>query len=104
MISFFVLYSVILLILLFLIVKREYFTLDKFIIQSDSQFHGINLLGITNNDGFFPAANVKTCANYCAKRNDCKGFAFYQPGQRCYVFGSGNFVDSRPGFISGKKF
>lgn len=76
---------------------------NQFVQQINTQFKGINLLGSTSNDTFYATSSPYDCRDVCARNKDCTGFSFYTPGNRCYLFSSGNFVDGQPGFISGKK-
>ena len=71
--------------------------------MDNAEFRGINLLGVNSTDGFIPKKSVCECRQKCTENPQCKGYSYYWPGQRCYMFMSGNFVPKRPGFISGKK-
>jgi hypothetical protein len=70
-------------------------------LHKDTEFKGMNLLGLNSVDTFIPASSVEECKNYCLGNDSCKGFSYYWPGQRCLIFSSGGFVPNRPGFISG---
>lgn len=75
----------------------------NFIEQENTEFRGINLLGVNSDDTHFATQTSGECRDVCQRNPECKGFSFYQPGQRCYMFMSGDFVPNRPGFYSGKK-
>ncbi|KKL73652.1 hypothetical protein LCGC14_2072760 [marine sediment metagenome] len=75
----------------------------NYIEADDTEFRGINLLGLNSDDAHFAAENVNVCREICQRNPECKGYSYYQPGQRCYMFSSGDFVRERPGFKSGKK-
>jgi hypothetical protein len=75
----------------------------NFVTAASTEFRGINLLGDNSNDGHFAASNAQVCQQVCNRNPECAGYSFYQPGQRCYMFMSGDFVPKRPGFTSGKK-
>ena len=83
----------------------ELFTQNSpnFIESAETEFRGINLLGDNSTDGHFACESSIGCRVVCDRNPECKGYSFYQPGQRCYMFMSGDFVPQRPGFFSGKK-
>ena len=103
MIVFATLYLLIAVFIVYLVSNLELFTVPIFIKHSDAEFRGINLLGLNANDGHFAAADEALCQTVCARNAACKGYSYYQPGQRCYLFSTGDFVPERPGFFSGKK-
>jgi len=69
--------------------------------RNNAEFRGMNMF--LNENGTFPGRSVEDCIDVCVKNKDCKGYSFYIPGQKCYIFSSGGFVDERPGYISGRK-
>lgn len=75
----------------------------NFINMNNSEFRGINMLGDNSDDGYFATRSAATCQELCQRNPECKGYSYYSPGQRCYMFASGDFVRDRPGFQSGKK-
>lgn len=83
---------------------KEDFLEAKFIEMNDTQFKGINLLGVNSNDTDIPCDNREECRFICASKEMCKGYSYYAPGQRCYIYGTGDFVQGMPGFQAGKKF
>lgn len=90
----------IILIVLYLCIKREGLTLIR---KDNSEFRGINMLGVNSEDGFFPAGCEEECIHKCLINKDCKGYSYYVPGQRCYLFSTGNFIDNDQGFKAGMK-
>ena len=103
MIVFIILYLVLLLAIVYLLKGFEFFTPQPFIEMADAEFRGINLLGVNSTDGNIPFETVVACRDMCERNSECKGYSFYHPGQRCFMFMSGDFVPQRPGFYSGKK-
>ena len=103
MIGILVVYLVVMIIVIYLLNGKELFTTPVFTRQVNSEFRGINLLGVNSNDGHFACQKELSCAAVCDRNTECKGYSFYKTGQRCYLFGSGGFVPGRPGFFSGKK-
>ena len=108
MIVYTVVYAVVILLVLYLLnvfpFRRELFTKTaEFQEQDNTEFRGINLLGVNSDDGHFAAQDSRVCRDICDRNPECKGYSFYKPGQRCYMFMSGDFVAGRPGFYSGKK-
>ena len=103
MIGFVVVYLIVLIAVLYLMSGKELFSQTVFITRPNAEFRGINLLGLNSVDGHFACSNSEKCREVCGRNDTCKGYSFYHPGQRCYLFGSGNFVEDRPGFFSGKK-
>lgn len=97
-----VLFISLFLIIVYVLIGNESFTI-KFSEVANAEFRGINLLGDNSTDGHFACQDIATCRKVCGRNNDCKGYSFYAPGQRCYMFMSGDFVPQRPGFYSGKK-
>ena len=85
--------------------RKELFTgnAPNFIEEDNAEFRGINLLGVNTEDGHFACENTTVCREICQRNPECKGYSYYQPGQRCYMFTTGDFVPGRPGFFSGKK-
>ena len=71
--------------------------------EEATEFRGINMMGVNSNDTFVPAQSVQECADICERNreNGCKGFSYYWPGNRCYVYESGGMVPDRVGFTSG---
>lgn len=107
-----VVYFFLLLFVVYLSMEREKFNLlccdrsDQFpgyVEIKDAEFRGINMLGVNSTDGFIPKRSVCACREKCTENQQCKGYSYYWPGQRCYIFKSGDFVLGRPGFTSGKK-
>jgi hypothetical protein len=82
----------------YLIAKKE-----AFILAPNAEFRGLNMFGLNSVDSHFPATSEAECQKFCADAEHCKGYSFYWPGQRCYVFASGGFVPDRPGYLSGMK-
>lgn len=104
MIFFITLYLSILAVLLYFLSGYELFKMNNnFVESADTEFRGINLLGDNSNDGYIACSNSIECRDICERNQDCKGYSFYQPGQKCLIFMSGDFVPQRPGFVSGKK-
>ncbi len=106
MIVYVFVYVVLLSFVLYLVYcNRELFTSNSanFIEEENSEFRGINLLGLNSDDGHFASQNADVCRELCQRNPECKGYSFYKPGQRCYMFTTGDFVGGRPGFYSGKK-
>lgn len=109
MLAFIVLYLVLVLGIMYLLrvppFGSEFFTRTNgnFVEVADAEFRGINLLGDNSTDGHFACENPLICREVCDRNPECKGYSFYQPGQRCYMFMSGDFVLQRPGFFSGKR-
>lgn len=83
---------------------RENFLDAKFVEFNDTQFKGINLLGLNSNDTDIPCRGRDECRFICASKEECVGYSYYAPGQRCYIYGSGDFVKGMPGYQAGKKF
>ena len=96
------LYSLFIIVILCVQSIKESFTC-AFSRKSNTEFKGINMLGLNSDDGYIPCRNPLDCEAICARNEDCKGYSFYHPGQRCYIFGSGGFVENRPGFYAGIK-
>lgn len=81
----------------------EQFTSSSFVEYHNVGFGGMNLLGVTSNEASFGCDSADECRSICADNNDCAGYSYYQPGRRCFLFASGNFIEDRPGYISGKR-
>ena len=105
MIAYIFLYLILIIIISYLLGFLQ-FSSEKFnthfIEYVNTEFRGMNLLG-ENNDAHFAGESPSTCKMVCERNPECKAYSFYQPGQRCYIFGSGNIVPGRPGFVSGKR-
>lgn len=69
----------------------------------DTEFRGMNMLGVNSLDTHIAADSEKECQNICNDYDQCVGYSFYQPGNRCYIYSSGGFVFGRKGFQSGMK-
>lgn len=82
---------------------KEKFSVQRYETYKDAEFRGINLMGVNSNDTFVGASCESECQNICARNDDCVGYAWYRPGNRCYLYGSGGFVFGRTGFNSGIK-
>ena len=80
----------------------EYFA-EYFVEADGAEFRGINLLGVNSVDTAIPCRDRDACRDICGRNRDCAGYSYYKPGQRCYIFQSGGFVNGRPGYFSGKK-
>ena len=102
-IFYIILYIVLILLIIGLLKGKEFFGPIKYTRAANTEFRGINLLGENSEDGHFACENEAICQLVCDRNPECKGYSFYKPGQRCYMFMSGNFVPERPGFFSGKK-
>jgi len=103
MIFYVIIYLALIVVILYLLKYKELFTLKKFLELDNTEFRGINLLGDNSTDGHFACKTQAVCREVCNRNPECKGYSFYQPGQRCYMFMSGDFVPERFGFFSGKK-
>jgi hypothetical protein len=101
-----IIYVVLLLGIFYLLnIGRELFTTNtpNFIQMDNAEFHGINMLGDNSDDGHFATDSPIECQEICQRNPECYGYSYYAPGQRCYMFTSGDFVAGRSGFQSGKK-
>lgn len=99
MIIIFGVYFALLLFIAYLVFKKNE---DLTIIERDhTAFGGINMLGVNSNDVVIPATCAKECKIHCLNNKECKGYSFYHPGQRCYIYYSGDFINDRPGYTSG---
>ena len=82
----------------------------------DTEFYGLNMFGLSQED-YWPMNSAQECAAKCAAQNvytgndgngydydvpKCAAYSFYEPGQRCLLFESGNFIPNRPGYVSGR--
>ena len=74
-------------------------SIQSFDLFPNTEMNGMNML--LNEDGYFPAGCPGECADICLRNKECKGFGFYAPGNRCYIYSSGGLIPERPGFISG---
>lgn len=102
-ISFIIVYLIIaIVIVLFPRIGKEDFVCN-YVKMDNAEFRGINLLGLNSSDAHFAADSEQVCGSVCARNPECRGYSWYQPGQRCYMFSSGDFVANRPGYRSGKK-
>lgn len=90
---------VLIIILIFLISIKE----NLFIKRYNAEFKGINILGNNSTDTAIPTKTPAECQEICARNEECFGWSYYVPGQRCTLFFSGNFVPNNCGYISGKK-
>ena len=95
---YYIIIILIITILLFLSVKKE-----NFIRRDNTEFRGINMLGINSEDGFIPANSEEQCMHKCSINEACRGYSYYVPGQRCYLFTTGGFIDNNQGFKAGLK-
>jgi len=74
---------------------------EAFTVYKDSEFKGINMLGVNTNDVAFPAQSAQECEKICERNTGCNGYGFYEPAQKCYLYLSGGIVPNRPGFTAG---
>lgn len=95
-----VVYSIIVLLAVIYYYKNK----ENFIDADNTEFRGINMLGVNSLDTHVSLPNAGECQNLCARNEGCKGYSFYEPAKRCYLFETGDFVFNRPGYISGKKY
>lgn len=104
MISIIIYCVVLALVLYFVLTSSENFeNSPNFIEQENAEFRGINLLGDNSNDTYIATQTARECRDICQRNPECKGYSYYSPGQRCYMFMSGDFVANRPNFYAGKK-
>lgn len=69
----------------------------------EAEFRGMNLMGVNSLDTHIATSCEKDCENICSRNEDCVGYSYYSPGNRCYLYGSGGFVFGRKGYKSGMK-
>ena len=102
----YIVYIILVLYVLYLLnLNNELFTANtpNFIQMDNAEFRGINMLGDNSDDGHFATDSQISCQEICQRNPECYGYSYYTPGQRCYMFTTGDFVSGRPGFKSGKK-
>lgn len=73
------------------------------VIYDNTEFRGINLLGISSEDGVVHTQNMEECSQMCADSIECQGFSYFKPNGDCYLFGSGDVIPNDQGFAAGKK-
>jgi hypothetical protein len=92
-----------------LIIAAGYRTVEKFMaLQSydtydNTEFRGMNMMGVNSVDTHIATATEADCAIKCARNEVCAGYSYYKPGNRCYLYSSGGLVFGRRGFRSGLK-
>jgi hypothetical protein len=80
--------------------SRENLEIVAYQRYDDTEFRGMNMMGVNSNDTHVAAASEKDCQGFCAD-NNCRGYSYYEPGNRCYIYSSGGFVFGRKGYKSG---
>lgn len=88
----------------YLFYTKEKFTMNNnFELYNNTVFRGINMFGIASDEGTILVSNINECQDICDRNKDCKGFTYFYPTQKCYIYSSGNVIPSDQGFQAGKK-
>lgn len=87
-------------VLTFCVIRSSKETFVAYQRYDDTEFRGMNMMGVNSNDTHVAAASEKDCQGFCAD-NNCRGYSYYEPGNRCYIYSSGGFVFGRKGYKSG---
>ena len=69
----------------------------------DTEFRGMNMMGVNSLDTHVAASCENVCQDFCARNEGCVGYSYYEPGNRCYIYSSGGVVYGRKGYKSGMK-
>jgi hypothetical protein len=84
-------------------VTEKFMAMQSFETYDNTEFRGMNMMGVNSVDTHIASATEADCAIKCSRNDGCAGYSYYKPGNRCYLYNTGGLVFGRKGFRSGLK-